>query len=67
MPVLVVAGCVLAGLALAGGLLWRAWGAHAAATRRQGERVERKIDILLEYLALERERRDIDAEGGRDR
>jgi len=36
-----------------------------AATNQRGERVERKLDLLLGYLALHREREDIDQTGGR--
>jgi hypothetical protein len=52
-------------------LLWQlaglAWflrlGSDAAS--RRGERVERKLDVLLGHLALTRELKDIDEAGGR--
>jgi len=53
-------------------VLWQmlgiGWFLHlgSAATRRQDERVERKLDVLLGYLALEREREDIDRDGERE-
>lgn len=48
------------------GLAWFLRLGSTAASRR-GERVERKLDLLLDYLALNRELKDIDEEGGRHR
>ena len=57
-------GLLLVVLAVCLSLHWASRRAAAAAVRR-GERVEAKVDALLDYLALQRERELIDSAVGR--
>ena len=66
MHVVVVAGIILALLVAVAVLAWVRWRAEVAVLRRRGERVECKLDVLLDYLALRRELDAIDRDHGRD-
>ncbi|HET9628274.1 MAG TPA: hypothetical protein VFP14_02215 [Novosphingobium sp.] len=60
MLVVTCVGVVLALIVAVAVLHW-AWCRHAVrAACRRAERVERKLDALLDYLALERERQEIE-------